>query len=260
MQTLPFRALTIAGTEDSDTGINLTNLLNALEQLPVKPLLRLCMYKGVPPEAYLPIVMTLKSHSYPIMLQPCDSQDLISYNLTQYETLFQKCIKVLSPHIDYIECGNEINGDWCGPIANLKLFQALATVGSQIPRVATLFLDNDDPDELWDWCNKNPFFAEYIFLSHYPYSSKNHDYISPLTMVQLAGRYSHSKIGIGEYGTEDGSGDEASLSKITKVLNYYETRPLKSSQDMGLGFYWDFYDDCVKNDKGTLNVLKGLWK
>lgn len=262
------RALTIAGTEDSDTGIDLPKLIAALSRLPGKPWLRICMYKGVPPEAYLVILQTLKHLNYPILLQPCDSEDLASYSVKEYEALFTTVMKVLWPNFDMIECANEINGDWCGENAADKMNRALYQANFHGNRAVTLYLDNADQDQMWDWVQKNTFFAEYVFISNYPYSSKAKEQsLDPsLALLQLSGRFPYSKVGIGEYGTEDENGKQGAAIRKGTLMRAFETRKILTLKDGGFGFYWDFYDDCVKNqskypgtDERFLDHWKELW-
>lgn len=248
--------LTIEGTDDTKdgTGINLGNLLFVLKQLPHKPILRLCMEFGIEPDIYLPYAKALRGAGYPLMLQPVDSSDMHRYSVSGYSSRFKKTLSILSDYADLIECANEVNGDWCGQDAVGKMEQALELIPNELSRVVTLYVT----EGFENFMNGNPILAAgYLFYSVYPNSENSaRSFLSRPPPQRGTGTY----VGIGEYGSENADGEMGSPDYKKALIQQFESRNLASEMDVGGNFYWDFYDDCVKNgNEGILNAFKKAW-
>lgn len=251
--------LTIAGTDDTDdgVGINLNKLVAVLEQLPVKPTLRISMDFDVQPKFYFNYVKTLRDLGYPIMLQPVDSEAMHRYSIAGYQDRFYKSMLVMGNYVDIVECANEVNGDWCGPNAYSKMDIVLRSIAPSFKKAITFYVTQgyEKAIEQSIITNVIPSPFNYLFYSLYPFSEVQAANFSPSKMRQETS----FEVGIGEYGSENSDGTEGPFGAKAKLIQDFETMPLIGNNILG-GFYWDFYDDCVKNETGILEVFKSVWK
>lgn len=257
--------ITLQGTDKTDdgTGIDLAKTIPVIASLPQAPTIRLVMYPGIEPEVYLPICMALMTAKAgtQIMLQPIDSADVAVISVINYVEHLEKCDEILGYNFEMMEVANEINGDWLGKFAYKKMMVAIESA-IKWPQAVTLYLDNANPD-VWDWCLEHPFYADYVLMSNYQMSTIEQEPPIPLQLIisNMTLLFPNSKIGFGEYGTEAADGtNTATLEQKSQMVRQFETRPITRPNDIGGGFYWDFYADCIEKDTGLLEVFREVWK
>lgn len=268
--------LTFEGTDDyveNGTGLDIEKLRHFLEgtahnwKLPLT--IRLVGFHKVPASAYLDAAKLIKRAGHRVMFEACDSEDMRHYTPESYRSLQQKAVETLGSVVDIFEVANEVSGSrgdkkWPGPDAAKKMKAGLS-VGLQNnkKRAVTLYMNNDDPRYHIEWCLKNQFTAEYVFISDYPQSTPD---ARPLgfgsIMNGLAGMFPKAAIGIGEYGGENADGDdELSPEQRVEMLVHFETRPRYFPNDVGGGFWWDAYKWLVSAPSPDITeALRKCWR
>lgn len=244
--------LTFQGIDDTEdgTGINIDTATRILKALNKKPVIRVVMFPDIDPKVYVPICQAIKAEAALIMLQPIDSEDMRLYSPRGYGKQMGAALYTLRPYIDYLEIANEVNGtrddkQWPGTQAYDKLKTASSVaLHNNIPRVVTLYLDNDDPGFVWEWISAHPFKAEAVLMSDYQRSSQNVPLGLSGVMKKLSAAFSQSVVGIGEYGCENAQGiDDATNDERRAMISDFEMSSVlhRPPNGIGGGFFWDAY-------------------
>lgn len=255
--------VTFAGSEDTDdgTGINQAKLALFLRTwYGPKLTVRICVESDVHPRMYRPICDAIRAAGHKVLLEPIDSEAMSEFSVSGYGRRFATCLNYLGGIVDYVECANEISGsrgdsNWPGPKAFEKMVEALRIAQNvRLPRVVTLFWNNDDPNWTWEWCDKHAFQSEMVFMSNYQLSTPE---VSPTPVGEiishLAARFPHSAVGFGEYGCENADGEDVSSDKTrADMIREFDGRKITLSNDIGGGFQWDAYDWMVSKPNKAL--------
>ncbi len=198
-----------------------------------------------------------------IMGQILDSSAFTAISLGRFRRRVKSYLNQLYPHIDMLECGNEVNGNWLGSpvtVRNKVEFALEEARARRIPSAVTFYIPKDTR-QLFRWLNKYPFRGEqpeYVFLSWYPYSEGFPDWRMLFGLVR--GRYPDAKIGIGEYGVEGIALPNAKILPVKVALvRTVESLPAQFEDTIGFGGYWDGMPDVFTSRK-LLPVFKEVWK
>lgn len=200
-----------------------------------------------------------------IMLQPVDSFTMSKYRLRDYSKRFSESLLLLGKYAKYLECGNEVNGEWTGTASEVadKVNNALAQADKfGIASVVTYFYDGDEPYQMEAWARTHVLDPDIVLASVYPNSSTDRPNFNAM-FSSLESLFPKRPKGFGEYGTENAAGKNPSSilmrANLVRVIERY-IPPVHVTNFIGGGFYWDAYEDVFTlKTAGLLPTFEQVW-
>jgi hypothetical protein len=235
--------VTIDGTN------NLSNIITSLQNLCRKPTTRIVFDEFVPASNYQTAVNQIHNVSF-IMGEILDSYYMSQYTLAQYVARTNEYLNLLGDKVDIWEVGNEINGEWLGPIPDViaKADTAYRIIKSSGKKTElTLYYNKDcysnGSNEMFRWINQQLSVSmrnglDYVLVSYYEDDCNNLQPNWQAVFDSLHVLFPNSKIGIGECGTTSAN------NKGLYIDRYYKMH-VTTPNFIGGYFWWYFKQDCV---------------
>lgn len=243
-----------------DSVENLSGIVAALSELPVKPVTRIVFDERVPATEYKKAAEQIQTVSY-VMGEILDSSAMKSYSVQAYSARTSEYLKVLDARVDIWEIGNEINGEWLGEpnaVAE-KMIAAFDLVKSRGKTTAlTLYFNEgcftEKSNETFTWARKHipekmKTGLNYVWLSYYEDDCSGLKPDWENVFRKLALMFPNSKIGFGEVGTR------FSEKKAEYIERYYGMK-ISHPEFVGGYFWWYFVQDMVPANRPLLRKLK----
>lgn len=216
-----------------DTIDNLEDVVFEIRQLPYRVAVRLVCDPGNDPSFYWDAFVRLQWAKCIIVLQPIDSAEVKDFALKEYLDRYNAYLQLFKT-ADYIEVGNEINGDWLGPYMMEKVNNANYLAKSLgFKTMITMFADNDPLAWLSNY--KIETAPDLSGLSIYPNQWDKAPDIGAI-FKGLARLWPLAEQVIGEFGWEGGQYNDPQKTKL--IYQYYTYRAAVTNYSVG-GFYWD---------------------
>jgi hypothetical protein len=238
---------------------NLNNLVTSLSNLCKKPTTRIVFDEFVPASDYQNAVNQIHNVSF-IMGELLDSYYMNQYNLAQYVARTNEYVNLLGSKVDIWEIGNEVNGEWLGPIADVvaKIDTAYKIIKANGKKTELTLYYNKNcyenaQNEMFRWVNQrlSPTMRnnlDYVLISYYEDDCNNLQPNWQQVFDSLHTLFPNSKIGIGECGTLTAS------KKITYINRYYKMN-ITTPNFIGGYFWWYYKQDCVPYTNSLWTVL-----
>jgi hypothetical protein len=239
----------------------LSNTVNALSRHHFKPTTRIVFDEWIDASVYSNAVNQIHNVSF-IMGELLDSYYMNQYNLQQYVARSNQYLSTLGNKVDIWEVGNEVNGEWLGPIPDVitKIDTAYHIFKSAGKKTAiTLYYNKvcyENPqNEMFRWvANSLPADMknglDYVWVSYYEDDCNAYQPNWQVVFDSLSKIFPNSKLGIGECGTSN------SNKKASYIKRYYGMR-IKNPRYVGGYFWWYYRQDCTPYSKvlwGTLDT------
>lgn len=241
--------------------IQLSQIINAIQDMPVKPTVRIVMSRDIHPIQYLDMFKKVKEVAY-VMATPVDSYDMIYYEDAQsYLKRFEESYGALSDYVDLWEIGNEVNGEgWLGDNVELiaekiiSVYEMLEEKQQKTVLTAYYTAPGMQKMEMETWLsNYIPKSVksglDYLFISYYEDDNEGYQPDWQGIFLSLEKEFPHSKLGIGECGSTN---HLATLTEKVEKANHYYSMPQYNSQYVGGYFWWYWVEDCVPHERNSL--------
>jgi hypothetical protein len=238
---------------------NLNNIVASLSNHCKKLTTRIVFDEFVPASDYQTAVNQIHNVSF-IMGELLDSYYMNQYNLTQYVARTNEYVNLLGNKVDIWEIGNEVNGEWLGPIADVvaKIDTAYKIVKSKGKKTELTLYYNKNcyenaQNEMFRWVNQKLSTSmrnglDYVLISYYEDDCNNLQPNWQVVFDSLHVLFPNSKIGIGECGTSTAS------KKISYINRYYRMN-ITTPNYIGGYFWWYYKQDCVPYTNSLWTVL-----
>lgn len=237
---------------------NLRQIVASLAHLPRRPMVRIPFDPGMEPADYAQAVGEI-GRVAGIMAEPVDSSEVTGYTTAQYIARFDTYLKAFPGKIAIWEIGNEVNGDWLGPLSVVRrdVEGAYAAVRKAGGRTAlTLSYEPDCGDDMFAWAARNIPPAvrddlDYVLVSYY---AEDCDGTQPSTAQwtavfrRLRTLFPRAKLGFGETGTSHGDPVACELATLSR---YYRLR-IDVPGYIGGYFWWYYAENMVPYQHNTL--------
>jgi hypothetical protein len=222
-------------------------LVEAVEALPRRMMVRVVLDDGVPPATYGPLILHLAGKAE-LMLELEDSIAMKAMGLAAMEAKTRAYLDAFGDQVAVWEVGNEINGDWLGPDQEVaaKVAAAFDLVTARGGRTAlTLHYGGGDPlSGMVHWSKaylptRMLQRLDYVFVSYYPEDQEVA--VKPdwnKVFRRLGELFPRSLLGIGECGSRPGM---ASPERLREAYGLQVRHP----RFVGGYFWWNFATDMV---------------
>lgn len=259
---------------------NTAEQVRSLQQLVHMPTVRVVFDYGAGPSYYSDPIRQLSGVSY-IMGEIADSSDMRKYTVASYQKRAQKYVAGLGSQVDLWEIGNEINGNWLGTGAMLKLKAAYNVVAAAHGATAITFFYEGEPsdtnncistrnggNDMFTWINQNfqlnlpqtqrdpeaekvRLGANYILVSWYPTQCNNAKPDWSSIFSRLASIFPNSNVGFGEIGTPSPEG--GSQTEINLINEFYPlAKTIAFPPSYVGGYFWWYYAEEMVPANTTL--------
>ncbi len=248
---------------------DLPAVVAALRKLSRKPTVRIVFDRGMHPADYREAVEQIHKVAY-ILGQPADSSYVEYYPLDQYKALFTEYLTAFGDSVDLWEIGNEVNGNWLGPPAEVsaKVSAAYDIVKAAGKRTVLTLVYNEglgcalSPEkcakaaqyEMYTWVRTHVPLrmrrgVDYVLLSYYPANSPDFKPDWKREFTRIGEIFPRARLGFGELGIEGSEAQKAAL-----IDQFYPMRVDHPRYIKGL-FWWYFRQDMVPDTKPLWGVL-----
>ena len=239
---------------------NISKIVKALKNMPVKPVARIVMSYDVSPEEYRDLFKEVNKVAY-IMATPVDSSEMKKYrNVESYLRRFRKSYAVLSEYVDIWEIGNEVNGEnWLGKNPQLiadKVYAAYNFIhkekNSSTALTSYYFSPGNQKISMDEWLikyipNDMKKNLDYVLVSYYEDDNEGFQPDWKNVFQKLKNIFPNSKLGIGECGNSD---SKATAESKIKMINHYYRMPRYTKNYIGGYFWWYWVQDAVFQKDG----------
>jgi len=240
---------------------NLPEVIRSLQGFSRTLTARIVFDSGTSADYYLPALKEIRKYAF-IMGELHDSWDIKNTSVADHKKRTREYWKVLKDYVDIWEIGNEVNGDWLGPIPDTvaKIKDAARYMKSRgaVTALTVHYTEGcgGDPEyDLFPWIKKNLDAKfrrdiDYVLVSYY---EVNCDGLRPdwkPVFTRLSGEFPGAKLGFGEVGL-----DKPASGKPAYLRRYYATK-VDVPNYVGGFFWWFFYQDCVPKEKPLWKVLQ----
>lgn len=237
-------------TLDRVTGM--PEILESLQSLSHPVAVRVVFDFGQGPAAYVEPLSQLHRFAG-VMGEILDSYPFKRVSVKVYLARTRQYLSALDRSVDVWEVGNEVNGDWLGPTADVraKVVGAYKIVKARKKRAAlTLFYNEGCPAppelRMFEWAKALPASMrrglDYVFVSYYEDACPSTLPDWPSLVTRLASVFPNARIGIGESGTTD-------LKRKAQVLAATYGVRVDHPRFVGGFFWWYFSSDMVPRSK-----------
>jgi hypothetical protein len=231
---------------------NYQAIAKQLATLPEKPIIRVVIDPGTTPEDYLDALKALKPVAV-IMAELLDSSDMKGFSADAYRVRAKNYYDALKYNVDLWEIGNEINGDWLGPNAGYRAFQAHQYIhGAGGDTALTLYWT---PDEAWErWALDNiPYLMgstlTVVTMSVYEDDNENKapDWDS---LFERMGRiFPSSRLMVGEFGPGESRFRHTTTKDRMAMCKKYWTREISHERYDGAIYWWGAQEESANPDE-----------
>lgn len=255
-------------TVDNIAGIAATAA--AIHALPKPIITRVVFDNGEQPAYYASAIQQLDAVGF-TMGQILDSSDEKSVTVAESNARTDAYLATLGSAVDMWEIGNEVNGNWLGPVQNTaaKIYYSWKQAHAKGFKTAlTLYYDDPCPSgaqwEMFNWAQANipadmNAGLDYVLVSYYPQDCNG---VVPsaaqwITVFQrLSAMFPRSHVGFGEMGTVNAKANEAKLESYIKF--FYGLNPTVArsvGNFVGGDFDWYFKEQSAATSKASWQVL-----
>ncbi len=255
-------------TVDSVSDVPAT--IAALRKLSRKPTVRIVFDLGMHPADYRDAVEQIHQVAY-ILGQPADSGYVKHYTLDQYQALFREYLAAFGGIVDLWEVGNEVNGNWLGPPADVsaKVSAAYDIVKAAGKKTVLTLSYNEGlgcaaspPEcaeaaqyEMYTWVRAHVPLrmrrgVDYVLFSYYPEHSPDFKPDWKREFARIGEIFPQARLGFGELGMDRGT----EAQKAALIDQFYPMRIDHPRYIKGL-FWWYFRQDMVPHTKPLWGVL-----
>jgi hypothetical protein len=248
---------------------NLSGIVTALSKFNKRPTARIVFDDSEPASYYQSAVSQIHPVSN-IMGELSDSSEFAQLSDSDYKTRVAQYLAEFPTGVDYWEVGNEVNGNWTGPYADVsaKVYEAYQQVKAAGQKTElTLYYNNgcgDGASELDPVAFTNEYIPadmrsglNLVMISYYETQCNNiRPSAATLTafFTSLHTLYPNAELGFGEIGFPNPSGyTPAAVS----MVNYYYDLNINVPGYVGGYFWWYFAEDAVPYTQplwGTINT------
>ena len=244
-------------TIDAISGLN--NTVTSLQNLAYKPTTRIVFDEWQPASGYVNAVTQIHNVSF-VMGEILDSYYMNQYTTAQYAERVNEYFNTLGDRVDVWEIGNEINGEWLGPIPQVlvKLFVAYKLAVTRNKKMAlTLYYNkncwSNPQNEMFRWVtnimpSKMRYKIDYVLVSYYEDDCNNLQPNWQQVFDSLHVLFPTSKLGIGECGT-------LRSSRKAEYMNRYYRMSINTPNYIGGYFWWYYKQDCVPYTQNLWSVI-----
>lgn len=234
----------------------------ALAALPARPFVRVVFDEGQPAARYLAPLEALRPAA-DILGEVLDSRFMARASLAQYAARVREYLDLLGGRVDVWEVGNEVNGDWAGPAAEVaaKVRVALDLVKARGGRAALTLHYNSgctaSPEhELFAWVSSQLTPAEaarfdWVLVSYYEDDCPGPAPDWPDVFARLATLFPRARLGIGECGV-------AAPERKAEVLRSCYAIQVPGPRFLGGYFWWYFATDMVPASRPLHRTLSDV--
>ncbi|ACV22338.1 Uncharacterised protein [Slackia heliotrinireducens] len=239
--------------------VSTDDIVAAIEDMPVKPTVRLVMSTELSAEDYEPLFAQIHEVAY-IMACPVDSSEMNSYKDEQaYLERFQEAYEVLGPYVDLWEIGNEINGvEWIGQEPALIVSKVEVVndwLRSRDAKTAlTMYYARPDDQDMFEWMEENLPEAlcenvDYALISYY--EDDNEGYIPDWSGVfnSFEDAFPDASVGFGECGNV---AEDATEESKLRMAGFYYGLKAPSQRYIGGCFWWNWVQDCIPHEDNAV--------
>lgn len=252
--------------EESSSGVttDLQDILASLEEIGKAqcPITRIVFDEFVEAERYRPAVEAIREVSY-VMGEILDSSSVYLYSVVQYAQRTSEYVDAFKDRVDLWEIGNEVNGEWLGPIEEVVARMTTAYEVVRVedkPTALTLYYNEGcwarPENEMFRWARAwvprhIKEGLDYVFVSYY----EDHCAEGPApdwdeVFSRLGKMFPNALLGFGEVGTEKKG------EKSNYITKYYSQPPLtKHPRFVGGYFWWWGRQDFVPCGPGPCATL-----
>ncbi len=185
-----------------------------------------------------------------IMMMVCDSYYIKKISLTEMAARTKRVVDLFGPFIRTVEIGNEIGGDWLGPLSEVhaKVEVCRKMVPSHLNTAITWYYDgNDNGLALMKALGSHTWKADWHLVSWYPNWGVDAvpDWSAVFRVLKTLGG---SLVGFGEFGEEP-----------KKYLASQRAAMIRAQYALGYpgNFYWNAWDALRRNQTRVLAALRG---
>jgi hypothetical protein len=236
-------------------------ILEAVRALPRRMTVRVVLDDGVPPETYRDLIEGLAPGA-DVMAELADSYDFKTLDRPGMAEKTRRYLDAFGPQVAIWEVGNEVNGDWLGPEAEVvaKVTDAFDQVKARGGRTALTLYYWGGPDGLapeihmarWALAHlpaRMLVGLDYVFVSYYEdYFPARHRPDWERVFHVLGRAFPDSLLGLGEVGAlRDGNHED-------RVRRYYGLR-VDHPRYVGGCFWWTFATDMVPRARPMWRAL-----
>lgn len=240
--------------------VELDDIVAAIEDMPVKPIVRIVMSNDTEAKDYVDLFKRLHQVAY-IMACPVDSYDMNQYDsVISYQRRFEDSFSHLSDYTDIWEIGNEVNGlEWIqqeNSLITSKLeaaYQTIVAAGGQT--ALTFYYEKPNSQKsMFNWIEENIPNSmrqglDYSFISYYEDENDGFQPQWQKVFKQFQALFPDSRVGIGECGK---TALNASVeSKISMAEEYY-SMPKYTENYIGGYFWWYWVQDCLPHQRNRI--------
>jgi hypothetical protein len=236
-----------------DRVTDMPDIVESLESLSEPVAARIVFDFGQPPSAYVKPVSRIHKVAG-VMGEILDSYPFKRVSVEDYLSRTRQYLNAMGKSVDVWEVGNEVNGDWLGPAADVqaKVVGAYNIVKARKKRAAITLFYNEGcavPAELrmFDWAVAELPASmrqglDYVFVSYYEDACRSQPPDWPAVVGRLASIFPKARIGIGECGTADPE------RKAQVLARSYAVR-VEHPRFVGGFFWWYFSSDMIPRSK-----------
>lgn len=250
-----------------DDVANITNIVNSSKNLSHMPVTRIVFDQGVAPSYYSTPINQIQPVSY-IMGELLDSDSLSKVTVQQYHDRVANYLAAFGDKVDLWEVGNEVNGNWTGPYADVssKIYDAYKQVKAAGKRSElTLWYDDgcgNGPSELDPISFSQQYVPadmrnglDYVTVSYYE-TQCNNIRPSEATLIafftNLHNLYPNARLGFGEIGFPNAV--TTNTTAAVAMINYYYGLKINVPGYIGGYFWWYYFEDMLPY------TTKPLWQ
>lgn len=256
------RGVLYGATIDRIAGLSQT--LTSLRALPDRPTLRVVFDRSEPARYYAAATRRLAGVSF-VMGELLDSSAERSISASALRTRARTYLRELGPHVSVWELGNELNGNWTGPYAQVaaKTRAAFSVLSAaRAPLALTLYANDFAPDHCGDGPGElTPSqFARrylpaalrarlsYVLLSYYPTQCRGVEPSSAVVAQHLRplhALFRNARLGFGEVGLPRPV-TSATASEARQIMRWAYGLDPDLSYYAGGYFWWYAAEDALR--------------
>jgi len=232
---------------------SISQVVEAIKALSVKPTIRIVFGKEVPASEYKKLVSEVHKVAY-VLGCVYDSTAEKGVSLSQHHSRWVDYVTTLKDYVDIWEVGNEANGEgWMGDDKQLladKFYNAYKYCKEQNLKTEITpyqFKPGDQSMTMNEWLKKyipNDMKSglDYVLVSYYDDDNGGYKWDWKKVIDDLHYIFPNSKLGIGECGFTESHSQGASFNN--RVDQYYKM-PKLNEYFVGGYFWWYWAEDCV---------------
>ncbi|WP_436415169.1 hypothetical protein [Petrimonas sp.] len=239
----------------------LTQIVDAIEAMPVKPTVRIVMNNKIAPKDYIPTFKAIHRVAY-VLAQPVDSYYMKGYaTVEDYRKRFQDSYEYLAGYVDMWEVANEINGEgWLGGDRQFnadKMYAAYKFIRGKGGKTVVVSYEIEPFGQemsMQDWLQKYvpddmKKNLDYLMVSYYEDDNNGYQPNWKNVFENLQKMFPNSKLAIGECGN---TAKTATTESKVKMARHYYSMPKITDHYVGGYFWWTWVQDCVPHQDNVV--------